>query len=323
MYEEGSVELDAEESAQLKALLIEYQDVFSTSDIDMGRTGLIPHKIDTQGAHPIKQRLRRIPMHMKGIVKGEMDKLMERGLIEPSMSPWASSLVLVKKKLLNKDGSTQYRVCIDYRPLNGVTVKDSYPTKRIEACLDALGGSQWYCSMDLMSGYHQVEMDPEDKDKTAFHTEEGLFQWRVMSMGLANAGATFNRVLEQVMKGIPQEICVIYIDDLLVHAEDCQQMFGRLRLVFERIKKAGLKFKPTKCELFKREVVFLGHRVAADGIRPDIGKTQVVMNWERPRCAKEVRSFLGLCGYYRRFVEKFADVAKPLYRLTEKEVGFT
>ena len=144
-----------------------------------------------------------------------------------------------------------------------------------------------------------------------------------MSMGLANSSATFNRVLEQIMTGIPPEVCVVYIDDLLVHAVDCDQMFDRLSMVLEHIKVAGLKFKPVKCELFKKEVLFLGHRVAADGIRPDRGKTQVVMEWDRPTCAKEVRSFLGLCGYYRRFVDKFADAARPLYKLTEKEAGFS
>jgi hypothetical protein len=260
---------------------------------------------------------------MKGIVKGEVDKLLVKGLIEPSMSLWAPSLVLVKKKQLDKEGAAQYRVCIDYRPLNAVTVKDSYPTRKCEACLDSLLGSRWYCSMDLMSGYHQVEMEAKDKEKTAFHTEDGLYQWRVMSMGLANSSATFNRVLEQILAGIPPEMCVIYIDDILVHAPSCGEMFERLRVVLERIKSAGLKFKTSKCALFQKEVLFLGHHVSVEGVKPDPGKTGVIRGWARPKCAKDVRSFLGICGYYRRFVAKFADIARPLYKLTEKERGFS
>ena len=165
LYQEGCVNLTAENQEKLCELLTEYQDVFSAHDLDMGRTGLIQHSIDTRDAHPVKQRLRRVPIHLKGVVKDEVKKLMDRGLIEPSMSPWASSLVLVKKKLLDKNGSIQYRVCIDYRPLNEVTIKDSFPTPRCETCLDALFGSRWYCCMDLMSGYHQVEMHEEDREK--------------------------------------------------------------------------------------------------------------------------------------------------------------
>jgi hypothetical protein len=319
LYSKGCQNLDEVNQRKLKELLIEYEEVFSAHDLDMGKTGLIRHSIDTRDAHPVKQRLRRVPLHLKNVVKSEMHKLLEKELIEPSISPWASSLVLVKKKLPDKHGAIQYRVCIDYRPLNEVTIKDSYPTKKCEECLDALIGSKWYCSMDLMSGYHQVEMDPRDKEKTAFHTEDGLFQWTVMSMGLANSSATFNRVLEQILTGIPPELCVIYIDDILVHAPSCDQMFLRLRIVLNRIKEAGLKFKTGKCSLFGQEVLFLGHHVSSMGIKPDPGKTEAILNWERPRCVKDVRSFLGTCGYYRRFVEKFADIARPLYKLTEKE----
>jgi len=165
-------------------------------------------------------------------------------------------------------------------------------------------------------------MDPEDKEKTAFHTEDGLYQWKAMSMGLSNSSATFNRVLERILTGIPPELCVIYINDVLVHAPTIQEMFVRLREVLERIRNAGLKFKPSKCTLFQRKVAFLGHEVSAEGVQPDPEKTKAVKEWPRPACVKDVRAFLGLCGYYRRFVEKFADVAKPLYKLTEKENAF-
>jgi hypothetical protein len=296
MFDEGCRELGDLDQGRLADLLEEYGEVFSSHELDMGRTGLIQHRIDTQGAHPIKQRLRRVPMHMKGVVREEIKKLLDRELIEPSVSPWASSLVLVKKKGLAENGEVQYRVCIDYHPLNEVTIKDSYPTQKCDTCLDALFGSKWYCCMDLMSGYHQVEMHPEDREKTAFHTEEGLYEWRVMSMGLANASATFNRVLEQILTGIPPELCVIYIDNVLVHAPTCEQMFMRLRMVLDRIRTAGLKFKPSKCFLFQKQVAFLGHQVSAEGIVPDPGKTGIVLKWPQPVCTKDVRAFLGLCG---------------------------
>ena len=181
-----------------------------------------------------------------------------------------------------------------------MTVKDSYPTQKFDSCLDALVGSKWYCSMDLKSGYHQIEMDEKDKEKTAFHTEEGLFQWTMMSMGLVNSAATFNRVLERILVGIPTELCVLYIDDVLVHAPSCQDMFLRLRLVLDRFKGAGVKLNTSKCCLFRKQVKFLGHVISAEGVHPDPGKTEAVRLWPRPCCVKDVRAFLGLCGYYRR-----------------------
>ena len=248
---------------------------------------------------------------MKEKAEEEIEKMLAKGIIEPSSSPWSSPVVLVKKK----DGTIRF--CIDYRKVNGVTVKDSYPLPRIDDCLDALSGSQWFCTLDLASGYWQVEMAEKDKEKTAFSTGSGLYQFNVMPFGLCNAPATFERLMERVLVGLPWQILLIFLDDVIVHAKSFEEAVRRLRLVFERLRSANLKLSPKKCVLFQRKVTFLGHVVSGDGVSTDPSKTEAVNTWPVPRSVAEVRSFLGLTSYYRRFIYEYAHIAKPLHELTE------
>ncbi|XP_041929087.1 uncharacterized protein LOC121693610 [Alosa sapidissima] len=234
------------------------------------------------------------------------------GVIEPSSSPWAAPAILVRKK----DGS--WRFCVEYRRLNQVTRKDSYPLPRIDDALDSIAGSCWFSSLDLRSGYWQIELAPEARPKTAFTIGQGLWQFRVLHFGLCNGPANFERLMERVLAGIPRTCCVIYLDDIMCHATDFTGAIGHLEKVFDAIRGAGLKLHPKKCHLFRRQTGFLGHVVGAAGVATDPAKVETVRRWPVPRDGAELRSFLGLASYYRRFIRDFATVASPLHRLTHK-----
>ena len=207
---------------------------------------------------------------------------------------------------------------MDYRSLNSKTVKDAYPLPRIDDSLDRLRGALWFCTLDLHSGYWQVEMDEADKPKTAFATRNGLFQFTVMPFGLCNSPATFERLMETVLAGLNFNVCLVYIDDIIVFGKTFEETLDNLENVFSKLQNAGLKLKAAKCALFKEEVLFLGYRVSGSGIHTDPQKVAIVEQWPVPIDASEVRSFVGLCGYYRRFIAGFSTLAKPLFRLTEK-----
>ena len=212
--------------------------------------------------------------------------MLEKGVIQPSTSPWAAPIVLVTKK----DGTTRF--CVDYRALNCASVKDAYPLPRIDDSLDALNGGRYFCTMDLMSGFWQIKMNPKDQEKTAFSTSIGLYEFKAMPFGLVNAPATFERLMETVLRGLQWEECLVYMDDIIVAGDSISQCLERLEHVFQRLQEAGLKLKPSKCNFFQKEVHFLGHVVSEEGIHTDPGKIAVVQDWPVPTTQKQVRSFL-------------------------------
>lgn len=292
---------------RLTNLLDQYRTVFSATDRDLGRTGIGEHRIDTGRAHPVRQPLRRQPAPYHQVIDERVDEMLATGVVEPAVSEWAPNVVLAKKK----DGSLRF--CTDYRKLNAVTKKDAYPLPQE----DALAGAGWFFTLDLRSGYHQVPMYLTDADKTAFITRCGTFKWRVMPFGLCNAPATFQRTMDLVLSGLNFEVCLVCLDDVIIFSRDPVQHLNRLEQVLKRLQGANLKLKPSKCHLLRRSVSFLGH-VSEAGISVEADKTQQVADRPVPEHLRHLRSFVGVCSYYRKFIRRFSTIAAPLFCLTRE-----
>ena len=313
MYREGCRNLSMEQATEFKNFLLCRKNVFADPKLPAERANMGEHRINLSDETPFKEPVRRVPIFKREILDAEIERLKQQGLIEKSNSPWSSPLVLVQKK------DKSWRLCVDYRRLNAKTIKDAYPISRIADNLDALAGSKWFTSLDLNMAYHQIPMRESDKQKTAFGTPRGgLYQYRVMPFGLCNAPATFQRVIEQALCGLQWHVTVLYLDDIIVYSRDFEEHLKNLSLVFDRLESANLKLKAKKCSFFRKEVIFLGHVVSENGITTDPSKTEAVEEWPTPRNVTELRSFLGLVSYYRRFIKDFAKIAKCLHGLTSK-----
>ena len=302
-----------DQKRQVEELLQENREVFSTSEFVLGRTNLVRHTIDTRTNRPFKQPLRRHPMAYLPVIDEHVDKMLVNDICEPSYGPWASNVVLVKKS----DGSLRF--CIDYRQLNNLTVKDSYPLPRIDTCFDALGDAKFFSTLDLRQGYWQVENDPETADKTTFITRKGAFKFKVLPFGLSNAPAVFQRLMNLVIRGLTWEAGLVFLDDIVVMSKTFEQHLERSRAVFGRLRSANLKLKPSKCKLFQLKVKFLGSIVSANGIEPDPDKLTTISEWPVPKNLTELRAFVGLASYYRRHVKGFSHLAKTALGTDEKE----
>ena len=300
------------ERLQIEALVTQYADVFAWSDLDLGFTDKVEHQIFLTDDTPIAQPYRRVPPSVLTEVREHIEDLLAKDIIRPSSSPWASPIVVVRKK----DGDI--RMCVDYRRLNAVTRRDSFPLPRIDETLDAVGGARYFSTLDLASGYYQMAMSEKDKDKTAFTCPFGLYEFNRLPFGLTNAPPTFQRLMQSVMHDHIFRILLCYLDDLLVYSSTFDQHLTNLEKVFQRLREVGVKLKPGKCKLAQAEVAFLGHRLSAAGIATDPEKTAAVMDFKTPTTIKQVRSFTGLASYYRRFVKDFARIAKPLHGLIPK-----
>ena len=304
----------------LKDFLAEHHDVFSLEEGERGETGLTQLEIDTGDATPVKQPPRRMPFVVRQEVAKHLKQMQQSGVIQPSSSPWSSPVVIVRKR----DGT--HRFCVDYRGLNAVTKPDAFPLPRISDILDQLGGVQYFSTLDLASGFWQILVDPQSREKTAFTTPHGLFEFRVMPFGLTNAPAVFQRLMQEVLAGLNPEdgkaFVSVYIDDILVFSPTLEEHLDHLKRVMARLRKAFLKLKPVKCKFVREEVEHLGHVLTKQGVQTNRRLTEAVQDFPRPRNIHDIRRFLGLSSYYRRFIPNFAKIAQPLHQLTSKGVPF-
>ncbi|KAJ0814205.1 putative nucleotidyltransferase, Ribonuclease H [Helianthus annuus] len=295
----------------------DYQELFPEELPGLPPARQVEFRIDlVPGANPIARAPYRLaPSEMQELSK-QLQELSDKGFIRPSFSPWGAPVLFVKKK----DGS--FRMCIDYRELNKLTIKNRYPLPRIDDLFDQLQGASYFSKIDLRSGYHQLRVHEEDIPKTAFRTRYGHYEFTVMPFGLTNAPAVFMDLMNRVCKPYLDKFIIVFIDDILIYSKTQADHEQHLRLTLELLKKEQLFAKFSKCEFWLKEVQFLGHIVDEQGIHVDPSKISAIKDWDTPTTPTEVRSFLGLAGYYRRFIENFSKIAVPLTALTQKNQPF-
>ncbi|GJR50846.1 putative nucleotidyltransferase, ribonuclease H [Tanacetum coccineum] len=268
------------------------------------------------GAAPVARAPYRLaPSEMKELSE-QLQELSDKGFIRPSSSPWGAPVLFVKKK----DGS--FRMCIDYRELNKLTVKNRYPLPRIDDLFDQLQGSSVYSKIDLRSGYHQLRVREEDIPKMAFRTRYGHYEFQVMPFGLTNAPAVFMDLMNRVCKPYLDKFVIVFIDDIIIYSKNKKEHERNLKAILELLKKEELYAKFSKCEFWIPKVQFLGHVIDSQGIHVDPAKIESIKDWASPKTPMEIRQFLGLAGYYRRFIEGFSKIAKTMTKLTQKKVAF-
>ena len=316
-------------ATRVEEFLCDYEDIISYNE-EYGQTDLVEHEIKTGDAAPIKLKDRPMNPHLNENLKEQLNHWLEQGVIEPSTSPWSFPLLpVVKKKKIedvqdgngeSKTAKLNVRWCVDFRKLNEMTKKDSYPLPNIEDNLNQLSKSRVFTTLDNCGAFHSVKIKKEDREKTAFSAGPyGLFQFRRMAFGLTNAPACYSRLIRLVLQGISPSVALIFLDDVIVHSASACQHLTNLQAIFEAYRTAGLRIKPSKCYLFRETVDYLGHRVSSRGIEVLPEYTQVVKDWPEPHNLKTLRAFLGKVSYYRRFIQDYAAIASPLTDILSKE----
>ena len=299
-----------EDVKKVNDMLFRWKHVFSKDSSDLGKTDVLRHRIDLIDDTPVKEKARRVPPTMIEELRQHINQLLDMGVIEESSSPYSSPIVIVRKK------SGELRLCVDFRKLNAKTIPDSYRIPTIEELIDTLEGASWFATLDLSSGYHQVEIEHDHRPRTAFTAGPcGFFQWTRMPFGLKNAPALFQRLMERVLSTLHMRSCLVYLDDIIVFGRSVEELNTRLEEVFEKVSAAGLKLKAQKCSLFQQKLKYLGHIVSDRGVECDPEMVAPVQQWKKPENVKDLQSFLGFCNFYRRFIKGFATIAEPLTSL--------
>ncbi len=309
--------LTNEQKVQMENFLNDNADVFSTDPQDIGCIPGVEHAIDTGDNAPIKQRPYRTEFSNRAEIRKQIQQMLKSGIIRESVSPYASPVVLVNKK----DGSK--RMVIDYRKLNSISKPVSFPLPLITDLLDSLGKAKFFSSVDVTSGYHHIRVKEEDIPKTAFTCFEGLYEYNRMPFGLTAAVSTFQRAMQcVVLTGLTPSICLVYLDDCLCYSETFEEHLAHLQLLFDRFRKYSLKLKLSKCQFCPKELEYLGHVITRDGLKPDSKKVEAMAKFPQPTDVSELRRFLGILGYHRRFVRSFSTLARPLFDLLKKNVPY-
>ena len=301
-------QLSADQSQELEGLLLRFRSVFQSLP---GHTTATEHRIVTRDAQPVRLAPYRIPHALREDIRQELEEMLDHGIIEHSSSDWASPLVIVRKK------DSSLRLCIDYRRLNSHSKVDAYPMPRVDDLIDQVAGAPYITTLDLTKGYWQVPVAKEDREKTAFTTPFGLYQFTRMPFGLQGAPATFQRMVDKILNGL-NDFAGAYIDDVIVFSRSWSEHLQHLETVLRKIQQAGLTIKRKKCQFAMAECGYLGHVIGSGKVRPEVAKIQAVKNFEQPTSKTRVRSFLGLTGYYRKFIPDYATLGAPLTDLTRK-----
>lgn len=310
--------MNLEEKREISKLLKSFADLFHYNENQLTFSNTVKHQINLKDDNPIYTKSYRYPHAHKGEVQKQIGELLNNGIIRPSQSPWSSPIWIVPKKS-DASGKQKWRMVVDFRRLNDKTIDDKYPIPNIADILDKLGRSQYFSTIDLASGFHQIEMDPKDIEKTAFTVENGHYEFTRMPFGLKNAPATFQRVMDNMLRGLQHHSCIVYLDDIIIFSTSLQEHIQRLTDVFNRLRKYNFKIQLDKCEFLRKEVDYLGHVITAEGIKPNPDKIKAIIDFPIPKTPKQLKSFLGLLGFYRKFIKNFAKIVKPMTVLLKKD----
>ena len=297
---------------QFKRILTKYRNCMATSMSQLTTAKLEPHSIITTTEKPIKLKPYKLSKEHSDILKNEIISLLKKGLIIPSHSPWSFPVLLIQKK------NGKWRLCIDYRKLNEITIKDSYALPFIDELISSVRGAKIFSALDLYSGYHQIPMNPNDIEKTSFTTKFGNYNFKVMPFGLTNAPATFQREMNRILLPLIGNCLFVYIDDIVVYSKTLEEHLFHLKQVFEIFSHYNLSLNLQKCKFFQEKVEVLGHVLTPNGLKTVPSKVQSIALWNAPRNVNELRSFLGLASYYRKFIQNFSIIADPLFKLLKK-----
>ena len=303
---------------ELQGLLKQYEDVFP-EQLPKGKPPkrTVEFEIKTEeGATPPNKPPYRLSPKEHEELQAQIEDLLAQGHIRPSTSPYGAPVLFVPKK----DG--RWRMCVDYRALNRQTIRDRYPLPRIDDLLDRLGKAKHFTTLDLATGYHQIAVKNEDIPKTAFRTQRGQFEFVVMPFGVTNAPATFQRMMNSIFKEELDDFVLVYLDDILIFSETLQEHIKHIKTALEKLRTAKLYARLHKCAFFQKKVEYLGFDVSSQGIQPSPEKVRTIVEWPRLQSVKDVRSFLGLASFYRKFIKQFSLKARPLTDLTRDKVAW-
>lgn len=310
--------LNKEEKSGISKILNSFDDLFYREGQQLTFTSKIKHRILTKHEEPQYTKLYRYPYRYKEEIDRQIEEMLQQGIIRPSSSPYSAPVWAIPKKE-DASGAAKLRVVLDYRKLNLVTIKDKFPIPNMDDILDKMGRAMYFTTLDLAKGFHQLEIHEDDIHKTAFSTNSGHYEWLRLPFGLCNAPATFQRLMNSVLAEFIGKILFVYLDDIIIFSTSLQEHLDSINKVFAKLREANLKIQLDKCEFMKRETEFLGHIITDKGVKTNPKKVEAVKNFPVPKTQTKIKGFLGLSGFYRKFIKDYAAIAKPLTNCLKKD----